>query len=176
MNGSQPFSLKQTGTFLIRHLAHFVSAFDNWELQEHFLGKAGAPAAALLTCRLDTGRTHPIPMHMAHIAHPLLGDPFYGTSFRTKAANLTEPARDALNLLGRQALHEARLGFEHPVSGAWMEFESTPPDDMQTLLAALRGRGLPALHASAAPASLRSQATASPDVGGQSTYEISDGP
>ena len=115
------------------------NAVTHWELQERFLGKEGAPAAALLTCRLETGRTHQIRVHLAHIAHPLLGDPFYGTGFRTKAANLTEPARDALNMLGRQALHAARLGFEHPVAGEWMEFESEPPDDMQKLLAALRG-------------------------------------
>ena len=115
------------------------NAVTHWELQERFLGKEGAPAAALLTCRLETGRTHQIRVHLAHIAHPLLGDPFYGTGFRTKAANLTEPARDALNMLGRQALHAARLGFEHPVTGEWMEFESEPPEDMQKLLAALRG-------------------------------------
>jgi 23S rRNA pseudouridine1911/1915/1917 synthase len=115
------------------------NAVTHWELQERFLGKEGAPAAALLTCRLETGRTHQIRVHLAHIAHPLLGDPFYGTGFRTKAVNLTEPARDALNMLGRQALHAARLGFEHPVTGEWMEFESEPPEDMQKLLAALRG-------------------------------------
>ena len=115
------------------------NAVTHWELQERFPGKEGAPAAALLTCRLETGRTHQIRVHMAHIAHPLLGDPFYGTGFRTKSANLTEPAREALAALGRQALHAARLGFEHPVTGEWMEFESEPPEDMQKLLAALRG-------------------------------------
>ena len=115
------------------------NAVTHWELQERFLGKEGAPAAALLSCRLETGRTHQIRVHLAHIAHPLLGDPFYGTGFRTKAANLTEPAREALNMLGRQALHAARLGFEHPVTGEWMEFESEPPEDLQKLLAALRG-------------------------------------
>jgi 23S rRNA pseudouridine1911/1915/1917 synthase len=115
------------------------NAVTHWELQERFLGKEGAPAAALLTCRLETGRTHQIRVHMAHIAHPLLGDPVYGTGFRTKSANLTEPAREALAALGRQALHAARLGFEHPVTGVWMEFESEPPEDMQKLLAALRG-------------------------------------
>ncbi len=114
-------------------------AVTHWEVEERFAGADGAPVAALLACRLETGRTHQIRVHMAHVGHPLLGDPLYATGFRTKAAHLSEPARAALEALGRQALHAARLGFEHPVTGEWMEFESEPPADMQALLATLRG-------------------------------------
>jgi 23S rRNA pseudouridine1911/1915/1917 synthase len=114
-------------------------AITHWELQETFPGKDGLPAASLLTCRLETGRTHQIRVHMAHIGHPVMGDPLYATGFRTKSARLADAARDALDALGRQALHAGRLGFTHPLSGEWIEFESDLPDDMQTLLDALRG-------------------------------------
>ncbi len=114
-------------------------AITHWELQETFLGKDGLPAASLLTCRLETGRTHQIRVHMAHIGHPVMGDPLYATGFRTKSARLPDAARDALDALRRQALHAGRLGFEHPLTGEWIEFESQLPDDMQKLLDALRG-------------------------------------
>ncbi|MDB5572077.1 MAG: pseudouridine synthase [Hyphomicrobiales bacterium] len=114
-------------------------AVTHWELQETFPGKDGLPAASLLTCRLETGRTHQIRVHMAHIGHPVMGDPLYATGFRTKSARLADEARDALDALGRQALHAARLGFEHPLTGEWIEFESGLPDDMDKLLKALRG-------------------------------------
>jgi 23S rRNA pseudouridine1911/1915/1917 synthase len=76
---------------------------------------------------------------MAHIGHPLLGDPVYGSGFKSKAARLAPVAREALDALGRQALHAAILGFEHPVTGETLRFESAPPDDFASLLKALRG-------------------------------------
>ena len=84
------------------------------------------------------GRTHQIRVHMAHIGHPVMGDPLYAGGFRTKGARLSEDARAALEALGRQALHAAKLGFEHPATGEWMEFESAIPADMQRVLDALR--------------------------------------
>jgi 23S rRNA pseudouridine1911/1915/1917 synthase len=75
---------------------------------------------------------------MAHTGHPVMGDPVYAGGFRTKAARLSDEARAALDALGRQALHAARLGFEHPASGEELEFESALPADMQALLDALR--------------------------------------
>jgi len=95
------------------------------------------PLASLVECRLETGRTHQIRVHMSHIGHPLLGDQLYGSGFATKAARLPEEAREALTALGRQALHAAMLGFEHPATGEEMLFESDPPEDFANLQAAL---------------------------------------
>jgi 23S rRNA pseudouridine1911/1915/1917 synthase len=78
-------------------------------------------------------------VHLAHIGHPILGDATYGTGFKTKATLLPDPAREALAALGRQALHAYLLGFEHPATGAFMEFKSALPADLAALHAALRG-------------------------------------
>ena len=87
--------------------------------------------AALVECRLETGRTHQVRVHMASIGHPLIGDPFYG---RTKGAH-----RSLLETLGfrRQALHAAHLGFIHPVTSQALAFESAMPADMQELFSQL---------------------------------------
>ena len=95
--------------------------------------------ASLIACRLETGRTHQIRVHLAHIGHPLLGDLVYGAGFKTKATHLRPEARAALETLGRQALHAATLGFEHPITGESLSFDSAPPDDFAGLLQALRG-------------------------------------
>ncbi|MFL5217737.1 MAG: RluA family pseudouridine synthase [Microvirga sp.] len=105
---------------------------------EAVFGAAKEPVASLLRCRLETGRTHQIRVHMAKIGHPLLGDESYGAGFKTKAVRLSPEAREALRGLGRQALHAAVLGFEHPVSGKNLHFESEPPPDLQRLIGALR--------------------------------------
>lgn len=93
--------------------------------------------ASMVECRLETGRTHQIRVHMTHLGHPLLGDQLYGTGFMTKAARLPEGAREALTALGRQALHAAVLGFEHPVTLEELHFESEPPADFARLQAEL---------------------------------------
>ncbi len=110
-------------------------AITHYELLES-LGKP--PAASLIRCQLETGRTHQIRVHMAHIGHPLLGDDVYGAGFRTSARKLGPAAREALNRLNRQALHATSLGFEHPVTGRLLRFESPAPDDFAKLLDALR--------------------------------------
>lgn len=92
----------------------------------------------LLSCRLETGRTHQIRVHLSHRGHPLLGDRVYGGAFRTKSARLSEPARVALDALGRQALHAAVLGFRHPRTDALLRFDSPLPADMAALLETLR--------------------------------------
>jgi 23S rRNA pseudouridine1911/1915/1917 synthase len=95
--------------------------------------------ASLIACRLETGRTHQIRVHLAYIGHPLLGDSAYGAGFKSKAAQLSEPARAALARLGRHALHAAKLGFTHPITGEALLFESPPPDDLAQLIKALQG-------------------------------------
>ena len=114
-------------------------AVTHFEVLERFpAGGSATAVAALLQLRLETGRTHQIRVHLAHIGHPLLGDRVYGTGFKASASRLDEPARAALEALGRQALHAARLGFEHPVTGARLDFESPLPADLGALVAALR--------------------------------------
>jgi 23S rRNA pseudouridine1911/1915/1917 synthase len=87
--------------------------------------------AALVECRLETGRTHQVRVHMASIGHPLLGDPVYGRSGKTHGK--------LLNALGfhRQALHATELGFTHPVTKNRLSFRSPMPPDMQELKRAL---------------------------------------
>jgi 23S rRNA pseudouridine1911/1915/1917 synthase len=102
---------------------------------------AGArkPVASLLRLVLETGRTHQVRVHLAHLGHPLLGDPTYGAGFKASARNLPATAQAALAALGRQALHAAELAFEHPVTGKRLAFTSALPADMAGLAAALRG-------------------------------------
>ena len=92
--------------------------------------------AALLECRLETGRTHQIRVHLAHIGHGLIGDPVYGGRRRLPAL---APGAAAAAAFRRQALHAQTLGFDHPDSGHRMEFSAPPPADMDALIAALRG-------------------------------------
>ena len=116
-------------------------AITHYRVLESFPPGAQEPAASLVQCRLETGRTHQIRVHMAHIGHPVMGDETYGAGFKASANRLSPQARKALEELGRQALHAAILGFTHPASGQQMRFESAPPQDMQKLLEALRKDG-----------------------------------
>ncbi|MDB6177874.1 RluA family pseudouridine synthase [Paracoccus sp. Z330] len=95
------------------------------------------PAAMLVECRLETGRTHQIRVHMAYAGLGLVGDPVYGGARRATGKALGSAAQ-AISTFPRQALHAAHLGFDHPVSGDAMSFDSALPDDMQALLDDLR--------------------------------------
>ena len=103
-------------------------------------------AAALLECRLATGRTHQIRVHLAARGHPLVGDPVYLRRVPAISRSLPEPLRGRLTSFPRQALHAARLGFAHPRTGVRMSFMAEPPKDMHDLLASLDG-GLQSGHA-----------------------------
>lgn len=92
--------------------------------------------AALIECRLETGRTHQIRVHLAHVGHPLIGDRTYGGRRRLPA---NHPGAEAARAFGRQALHAATLGFAHPSDGRPMRFESPLPEDMNTLFTMLTG-------------------------------------
>ncbi len=113
------------------------AAVTHWQVLERYAGADGKPVASLIECRLDTGRTHQIRVHLAHIGHPILGDETYATGFKTKATRLPPKARAALADLGRQALHAYLLGIEHPLTGENLEFRSELPDDFARLRRAI---------------------------------------
>jgi 23S rRNA pseudouridine1911/1915/1917 synthase len=113
-------------------------AVTHWEVLESFNGRDGKPVAALLACQLETGRTHQIRVHLAHIGHPLLGDSVYGPHFKTKASHLGPQSQQALTALDRQALHAYLLVLEHPRNGTILEWISDLPDDLTRLRDYLR--------------------------------------
>jgi 23S rRNA pseudouridine1911/1915/1917 synthase len=132
------------------------TAVTHWQVLERYEGqrsekRAGgsgrrnepvaSPVASLLACRLETGRTHQIRVHLASIGHPLLGDDVYGPGFRTKAVLLPQGAESALRGLGRQALHAHILSVTHPITDKILRFRSELPADLGRLhdmLAAVR--------------------------------------
>jgi len=134
----------QQGTFSTLHGRHpvhrkkFTSrvergkpAITHWRVERHF-----GRMAAQVRCRLETGRTHQIRVHLSEHGMPVIGDPLYGHRYR-------DPELAALaHELGRQALHAAVLGFAHPVTGAPLRFESPMPADMQSLAQRLAKLGL----------------------------------
>jgi 23S rRNA pseudouridine1911/1915/1917 synthase len=100
----------------------------------------GVPVqVSLVECRLETGRTHQIRVHMAHAGHGLIGDPVYGGRRKVAKGALSEAATEALAGFDRQALHAAVLGFVHPVTKEDLRFEAALPDDMEHVLTLLRG-------------------------------------
>jgi len=98
---------------------------------------AAQGAVSLVQCRLATGRTHQIRVHLATAGHPIVGDPVYLRRVPAQAKCLNSHDRGLLLDFPRQALHAARLGFRHPRSGAMLSFETAPPADMLSLLTAL---------------------------------------
>jgi 23S rRNA pseudouridine1911/1915/1917 synthase len=113
-------------------------AITHWEIQQSFDGRDGKPVAALLACQLETGRTHQIRVHLAHIGHPLLGDGVYGPHFKTKASRLGPASQAGLAALGRQALHAYLLALEHPRTGEILHWEATLPEDLLLLQKSLQ--------------------------------------
>jgi 23S rRNA pseudouridine1911/1915/1917 synthase len=102
-------------------------------LTRYRVERAFSAKAAVVECRLATGRTHQIRVHLAHHGHPLIGDPVYGTRAGRAAARSGE-AGARIAAFSRQALHARRLGFTHPVSAGWLEFDSPLPADLHALL------------------------------------------
>ncbi len=97
--------------------------------------------ASRLAVNLETGRTHQIRVHLAHAGHPVFGDPTYGGRRRKYGGYpdaVMRRARECLELIDRQALHAARLGFTHPIKEVSMEFTAPLPDDMSSLVSAMK--------------------------------------
>ena len=105
-------------------------AITHYRVRERFR------AHTLIECRLETGRTHQIRVHMAHVKHPLVGDPVYSRLANPRGA--TVELSEMLRSFRRQALHAEKLAFVHPASGETITVESAAPADMQELIATLR--------------------------------------
>jgi 23S rRNA pseudouridine1911/1915/1917 synthase len=97
------------------------------------------PAVAQLDCRLETGRTHQIRVHLAYAGHALIGDPVYGGARKIARAALPDTAAAAVAAFPRQALHAATLGFVHPLTEQAMAFEAPLPEDLAHLRNLLKG-------------------------------------
>lgn len=107
------------------------------EAVTHYRVRERFRAHTVVECRLETGRTHQIRVHMMHARHPLIGDPLYGGSFKLPKAATAELA-ETLRGFKRQALHAEKLEFEHPVDGRTISTQADIPPDMQALIAVLR--------------------------------------
>ena len=118
-------AVRKDGRIAITHfktLARYSG--DNW-----FISK--------IQCQLETGRTHQIRVHMAHVGHPVIGDPTYAAGFATKSLALPDPLKNMVQSLPRQALHAAHLGFAHPKTKQEVSFNAPLPPDMNALEKAL---------------------------------------
>lgn len=107
------------------------NAITHWRVMEAY------KYLSLVKCRLETGRTHQIRVHLASIGHPILGDSVYG-KFRNFAKDYPEHVKQALKAYEGQALHAQKLGFKHPKTEAWMEFNAPLPKDMEKVLKVLK--------------------------------------
>ena len=114
-------------------------ALTRYRLLRRWYGQVNGDGVGLLECRLATGRTHQIRVHLTTLGHPIVGDPVYLRRIPAAARAVPEPIRASLLDFPRQALHAARLGFAHPRTGLALSFETPPPADMLALLACLDG-------------------------------------
>ena len=112
-------------------------AVTHWRVVETF-GRGKEPVASLIECTLETGRTHQVRVHLAHIGHPLIGDPLYGQGFKSKLRTLPEPLQGKLAALSRQALHAEHLAFAHPTNGTLLKFNSPLPAELAEIVAAFK--------------------------------------
>ena len=133
--GRNPFDRKRMG--VMREGGK--EARTRYRVVERF-GEETRPLASLIECRLETGRTHQIRVHLTHLGHPLIGDPSYGRGRQPPRAKTTELAAAYETILNfpRQALHAWLLGFQHPSLHKTVRFQSDWPADLAQLLAALR--------------------------------------
>jgi len=116
-------------------------AITHWKVLERFRFKVpgGDGWCSLIECRLETGRTHQVRVHLGHLGHPLVGDPMYTKPAYKPRTQVPAAIREALAPVDHQLLHAVELGFEHPVTGERIEQRRDVPDDYQRVLDALRG-------------------------------------
>jgi 23S rRNA pseudouridine1911/1915/1917 synthase len=133
--GRNPFDRKRMAVLRSRG----KPARTRYRVLERF-GNHDRPFASLLECRLETGRTHQIRVHLTYLGHPLIGDPSYGRARQPPRAKTEAQARAyaAAAHFPRQALHAWLLGFHHPTRQKTMRFESAWPQDFQNLIESLR--------------------------------------
>jgi 23S rRNA pseudouridine1911/1915/1917 synthase len=138
--GRNPFDRKRMGVLR----AGGKEARTRYRVVERF-GSATRPLASLIECRLETGRTHQIRVHLTHLGHPLIGDASYGRARQAPRAKTPAEAAayEAIANFPRQALHAYLLGFQHPSLHKTLHFESKWPADLSGLIAALRGLKIP---------------------------------
>jgi 23S rRNA pseudouridine1911/1915/1917 synthase len=138
--GRNPFDRKRMGVLR----GGGKSARTRYRVIERF-GDAARPFASLIECRLETGRTHQIRVHLTHLGHPLIGDASYGRSRQAPRAKSEAEANAyaAVSEFPRQALHARLLGFQHPSLHQRLRFESDWPEDLSRLIAALRALKIP---------------------------------
>lgn len=144
----EPGNILKIQTFLGRHRTDRQRQAVSFNSGRHAVTRSRIveplgtpPCAAVVECWLETGRTHQIRVHMAHCGHALIGDPVYGGRRKLSPKAIGEAGVAAVAAFPRQALHAATLGFEHPVSGDFLEFEAEIPQDMRDLLRALGSQG-----------------------------------
>ena len=142
----EPGNILKVQTFLGRHKTDRQRQAVSFTVGRHAITRSrtlqplGAlPVAALIECWLETGRTHQIRVHMAHCGHSLIGDPTYGGKRKLSPKAVGEVGIAAVDAFSRQALHAASLGFVHPVTEEFMEFEADLPADMVALVTGLGG-------------------------------------
>lgn len=140
--GRSPYDRKKMSVVLA---SKGKTAVTDYKILEKFGrihgGSIAQNAASLVKCELQTGRTHQIRVHMAHLGHAVIGDPLYAPNRKLKLAGNSAhilAAQNALDVFPRQALHAYHLAFCHPISGEELSFTEKPPDDFSKLLLALR--------------------------------------
>lgn len=139
---NEPIGRKQHNRLqmTVLHNQYGKEAITHFSLLEKFTGLDGKGVCdiAMVECRLETGRTHQIRVHMRYIGHPVIGDQLYASHFQTKLNKLEPDISDGIRALNRQALHAAVLQITHPITKEVMRFESDLPDDLQHILTMLR--------------------------------------
>lgn len=140
-------NIMKVQSFLGRHKTDRQRQAVSFETGRHavtrvrVLERFGVPEAlALVECWLETGRTHQIRVHMAHVGHSLVGDPTYGGRRSLSERALGAASIASIKRFSRQALHAATLGFEHPVTGEALEFEAKLPADLAGLVDSLSAK------------------------------------